>query len=90
MYDGKAWVIDGLRNGNSRRVAIDCQQAPFRPQLGEDQTRVTTAAKGSINVDTIWTNIQAVNGFIQKYRSMFKIFHHFIKTNPAGAPTVHR
>jgi 16S rRNA C1402 N4-methylase RsmH len=38
MYDGKAWVIDGLRNGNSRRVAIDCQQAPFRPQLGEDQT----------------------------------------------------
>ena len=65
MYDGKAWVIDGLRNGNSRRVAIDCQQAPFRPQLGEDQTRVTTAAKGSINVDTIWTNIQAVNGFIR-------------------------
>lgn len=46
---------------------------------GEDQARVTTAAKSTINIDTVWTNIEAVDGFIQKYRSMFIIFHHFYK-----------
>ena len=90
MYDGKARVIDGLRHGDSLRIAIDSQQASFRSQLGKDQARVSTATKGPINVDTIRTNIQAVNRFIQKYRSVFKIFHHVIETNPADAPTTRR
>lgn len=66
MYDGKAGVIDGLRDGNRLRVAIDGQQASFRTQPGEDQARVTTAAKSTINIDTVWTNIEAVDGFIQE------------------------
>ena len=79
MYDGKAGIIDGLRDGNRLWIAIDCQQASFRSQPGEDQARVTAATKGTINIDTVWTNIEAVDGFIQKYRSMFIIFHHFYK-----------
>ena len=90
MNDGKAGIIDSFRDGDSLRVAIDRQQASLRSQLGENQALVTAAAKGTINVDTVRTNIQAVNGFIQKYRSVFIIFHHFTKTNPAGAPTVPR
>jgi len=76
MNDGEARVINGLRNFNCLRIAIDCQQAAFRPQLGEDQARVTTATKSAINVNAIRTNIQAVNGLIQQHRCVFKIFHH--------------
>ena len=65
MHDGKAWVIDGLCNGNCLRIAIDCQQTSLLTQLGEDQTRVATATKRAINVDAIRTNIQAVNGLVQ-------------------------
>ena len=65
MHDGKAWVIDGLCNGNCLRIAIDCQQTSFLSKLGENQTRVTTATKRAINVDAIRTNIQTVYGLVQ-------------------------
>jgi len=65
MHDGKARVIDGLCNGNRLRIAINCQQTSFLLKQGENQTRVTTATKRTINVDAIRTNIQAVHGLIQ-------------------------
>lgn len=43
--------------------------------------------KCPVNVDAVWTNIQAVYGFIQQHRCMFIIFRHFIETNPAIVPT---
>ena len=79
MHDGKARIIDGLRNGNRLRIAVNCQQASFRSKLGEDQTRVTTATKSAINIDAVWTNIQAFNGLIQQHRCMFIIFHHIYR-----------
>ena len=51
---------------------------------------MTTATKCPVNVDTVWTNIQTVDGLIQQYRCMFIIFHHFIETNPAIVPTARR
>ncbi|STW31623.1 Uncharacterised protein [Klebsiella michiganensis] len=36
---------DSFRDGDSLRVAIDRQQASLRSQLGENQARVTAAAK---------------------------------------------
>ncbi len=72
MYDGKARVIDGLRHGDSLRIAIDSQQKRPSRSLERIGARLSTATKGPINVDTIRTNIQAVNRFIQKYRSVFK------------------
>lgn len=90
MNDGEARIIDGLRNGDRLRIAIDRQQAPFFAQLREDQARVAAATKCAINIDTIRTNIQPINGFIQQYRSVFKIFHHLIETSPAAAPITFR
>ena len=79
MNDGKARVIDGLCHRNRLGIAIDRDQAPLLAKLREDQTRVSAAAKGAINIDTIRANIQAVNRLVQQYRSVFKIFHHFYK-----------
>ncbi len=86
MNDGEARIINGVCDGNSLRVAIDSQQSPLLAKLREDKTRMATATKSTINVDTIRTNIQAVDGVVQQYRFMFKSFHHFIRTNPATVP----
>ncbi|SAD49803.1 Uncharacterised protein [Enterobacter cloacae] len=40
---------------------------------------MTTATKSAINIDAVWTNIQAVNGLIQQHRCMFIIFHHIYR-----------
>ncbi|SUG67962.1 Uncharacterised protein [Salmonella enterica subsp. enterica] len=45
---GEARIINGLRNGDRLRIAIDRQQAPLFAQLREDQARVAAATKCAI------------------------------------------
>ncbi|VEA35071.1 Uncharacterised protein [Salmonella enterica subsp. enterica] len=59
MNDGEARIINGLRNSDRLRIAIDRQQAPLFAQLREDQARVAAATKCAINIDTIRTEYSA-------------------------------
>ncbi|CCJ84302.1 hypothetical protein BN133_679 [Cronobacter dublinensis 582] len=39
---------------------------------------MSAAAKSAVNVNAVWTYIQAVDGLIKEHRRMFIIFHHIL------------
>lgn len=60
----KSGIIDSFRDGD-RPAGRSTFAASLRSQLGENQARVTAAAKGTINVDTVRTNI--LNNLLKFY-----------------------
>ena len=75
MHDLKARIGDRIGPlggvGDGVGVAIERDQTGLRPQLRENQARVTAAAKGGIDVDALRVRAhgripQSLNGLVQQ------------------------
>lgn len=76
MYDVKTRIFNRFGGCNRLRIAVNRQQASFRPELGQNQTRMATATKSTVDIYAVTADVEAVNRLIQQYGSVFIIFQH--------------
>ena len=63
--------------GGGVGVAVECDQARLRAQPGQDQARVTAAAKGGVHIDALRVRTlgripQSLNGLVQQDGAMLQ------------------
>lgn len=76
VYDGETRIFNRFGGCNRLRVTVNCQQAPFRPQLGQNQTRMATATKSTVDIYAVAADVEAVDGFVQQDGGVFIVFQH--------------
>ena len=81
MHDLKTRIGDGIRPlrgvGNRVGIPVEGDQASLGAQPGQDQARVTAAAKGGVHIDALRVRTlgripQSLNGLVQQDGAMLQ------------------
>ena len=76
VHDFKTGILNFGRLGNRLRIAVDGDQSTVGAKVLQDQTRVTTTAKSTVDVDTVRLDGQTFNGFVQQHCDVFSGLGH--------------
>ena len=76
MDDFETGILDLGRLGNGLRIAIDGDQPAIGAKVLQDQTRMTTTAKSTIDVNAVRLDVQTCDGFVQQHCDVFSGLGH--------------
>ena len=76
MHDFETGILDLGRFGDRLGIAVDGDQAAIGAKVLQDQTRMTTTAKSTVDVDTVRLDGQTFNGFVQQHCDVFSGLGH--------------
>ena len=76
VHDLETGILDLGRLGNGLGIPVDGDQTAIGAQMLENETRVTTPAKGTVDVDTVRLDGQPFDGFVQQHCDVFSGLGH--------------